>query len=98
MKKLTAILTMLMLVVLSTEAQQNHRNIIELDWGLAHLTRQDLSYSPLIHRTTSLKNIQLQYQRKGDFDHRISARYGNFTKQTGKVSAFNSSQTISLRM
>ena len=96
MKKSISLLPMLLLMIFSIEAQHNQRNILELDWGVAHLVRQDLSYSPLIHRTSSLMNTQLQYQRKGKLDHKVSARFGRFLKQTGDVyNYYNSDNTIS---
>lgn len=63
MRRLT-ILFLIATGLISLKAQDRPFNSVQLDWGYGHLLRQDLSFSPMIHRKWSPVNFHAAYERK----------------------------------
>jgi hypothetical protein len=53
-------------------------NALTLSIGPSYLMRQDLIFSPFIHKDFSIINLGLDYTREGKYFHKVSLRYGNF--------------------
>jgi hypothetical protein len=74
--------TWLMALVLAggAEAQDSERkNALSLQWGAGHIMRQDLVFSPFIHRDFSLTNFRLEYRREGKFVQRAGVDFAGFS-------------------
>lgn len=78
----------LLLVALShcvLMAQQAVSKSIQLNMGIGHLVRQDLSFSPMIHRKWSPVNLQFGYERKTDkMVQHIQAGFNMYKPSIGK--------------
>lgn len=53
-------------------------NALTLNFGPSYIIRQDLIFSPAIHRDFSLINLGLEYTRKAKFLQVVSLRYANY--------------------
>ncbi|MBK6265274.1 hypothetical protein JKA74_09500 [Marivirga sp. S37H4] len=77
--KILSISIIIWLAALSCFAQENTKNhSVSLNLGITTLTRQDLTFSPLIHKDFSLLNLGIDYDRQAKVFQRVSFRYGNF--------------------
>lgn len=72
-------LTILALISsLTTVMGQESKNELQLKLGFGSIARQDLIFSPFIHKDITPVNIGLQYERKGNFYQQVSLRYASF--------------------
>lgn len=76
MKK-TIILTIFLLAK-GLIAQEENKNAITLNWGIGHLTRQDLTASPMIHKDVSPVNAMLGYKHFNKFEHEVEVKFGMY--------------------
>lgn len=71
--------TIIWLIALNCFSQeQNRKNTLSLNYGLAYLARQDLVLSPMIHKGFSFLNVGLEYTREAKLFQKASLRYGIF--------------------
>lgn len=72
-------LIIILLIVLSfnlLKAQDTTSNSVQLSWGYGHLMRQDLSFSPMLHKKGSPVNIHAGYEINGaKMTHLIDAKF-----------------------
>lgn len=78
MKKTIVFLTILAIVVNGYSQQTPPENTLNFSAGFNHLTRQDLIFSPFIHRDVSAVNIGVSYSRIGRLYQQASLRYTSF--------------------
>ena len=58
------------------KAQDSTYNSFQLKWGYGHLLRQDISFSPMIHKKWSPVNVHAGYERTGKrMTHLIDAKF-----------------------
>lgn len=71
--------TIIWLVALSCFGQEhNRKNMLTLNLGTSYLARQDLIFSPMIHKDISFLNVGMEYTREAKLFQKGSLRYGNF--------------------
>ncbi len=71
--------TIIWLVALGCFGQeQNRKNMLSLNIGTSYLARQDLIFSPMIHKDISFLNVGIDYTREAKLFQKASLRYGNF--------------------
>ena len=71
-KRLPLLLAMLAFHLCLLSAQDSiPKSTLTLRLGPSHLTRQDLVFSPFIHRELSLLNVGIDYTRQGRMYHRL---------------------------
>lgn len=60
-------------------AQENNevKNSFSLGWSGASIARQDLIFSPLVHRDFSALGLKIAYQREGIFVHKIEVQFNS---------------------
>lgn len=60
-------------------AQETLPRSFQLSWGYGHLSRQDISFSPMVHKTWSPLNVWLVYEsKKRRMNHLFDARFNLF--------------------
>lgn len=59
-------------------AQQQKTHSLSLNIGAGNIMRQDLSFSPFIHKDWSPLNVQLIFNRSKNLKHRVTARFGSY--------------------
>ena len=59
-------------------SQDDLYNSISLNWGVGNIQRQDLSFSPMIHRDWSPVNFVLTFSRSKKFEQTASVKFGNY--------------------
>lgn len=62
-----------------SSGQDSRHNRLSLYFGAASLMRQDLIFSPFVHKDFSMANFGLNYEREAGFYQRISIGLGNYT-------------------
>lgn len=62
-----------------TEKHFSKQRGLELGLGFSALARQDLVFSPFIHRDLSFPAVALSYGAQGKFIHKIGLRYASFS-------------------
>lgn len=66
------------LIALNCFGQEQRKNTLSLNYGLGYLARQDLVFSPMIHKDFSFLNVGIEYTREAKFFQKVSLRYGIF--------------------
>lgn len=64
-------------------------NSLSLNWGMGHVKRQDLSFSPMVHQKWSALNFALSYERSKKLEQEILVRFSHYTPQVGEPYEFN---------
>lgn len=70
--------------------QELKTNKIEVLWGVGNLQRQDINFSPFIHKSWSFFNPGIRYEHQGKQYHRVYARFGWYKSMIGKPFTYNS--------
>lgn len=71
--------TIIWLAALSCFGQETaNKNSVSLHFGITNLARQDLIFSPFIHRDHSYLNVGVDYTRQAKLFQKVCLRYGNF--------------------
>ncbi len=68
--------------------ETKRENALTLSFGPGYIMRQDLIFSPAIHRDFSLMNLGLDYTRDAKFFQKVSIRYANFNPMVVKPYEF----------
>ena len=56
------------------------QNACSVQWGMGQISRQDIVFSPFVHKSISPVHIGLEYARDGrSLQHRIKVRYAAFS-------------------
>lgn len=55
-----------------------NKNSLTLNLGYANIQRQDLIFSPFVHRDQSFSSIGIQYERSSRLYHKLAINYANF--------------------
>ena len=71
-------------------AQETAQSSLVLQWGMGHLKKQDLTFSPMIHSSWSPIQIELAYQRSKRLEQRVSVHYSEYTSQLDQAFTFYS--------
>lgn len=80
---------LILLIALGCLGQKNYvNNSLSLNVGLTYIARQDLIFSPLIHRDVSVLNLGMDYTRQANLFQKVSLRYGNFDPMVAKPYTF----------
>jgi hypothetical protein len=74
----TNILILLLITPIWVFCQEIKQNQLSLTWGAGHLTRQDLIFSPMIHRDFSAIHILLGYEWKKKRVQNIELSFSSF--------------------
>lgn len=78
------------LFTINSQAQKiNKKNILSLNVGVEHITRQDLIFSPFIHTDLSLMNLGLEYCREATLFQKVSLSYSNFNPMVSSTYEFS---------
>lgn len=77
----TTKITLLLLCIWSFNgySQDGKTNSLTLNWGVGNLHRQDINFSPFIHKSWSALNVGLTYEHTGKQYHRVYSRFGRYT-------------------
>lgn len=71
--------TSIWLLTLSCFGQkQEKKNMLSLNLGPSYMARQDLIFSPMIHKAFTGLNVGIAYTRQAKLFQKASLRYGNF--------------------
>lgn len=65
------------------------KNTLTLQAGMSHIARQDLIFSPFIHRDISWMNVGFSYERNTKLFHRLAIRYGGFNPTLSSTYEFS---------
>ena len=77
--KLKLSFTIMVIVIMIYHAQaQDFKNMFSLSVGVGHFARQDLVFSPFVHKDFTAVNTGLEYTRKADFHQKLKLRYASF--------------------
>ena len=79
MKTTKIILLLLFLWTFNGYSQDAKTNSLTLNWGVGNLHRQDVNFSPFIHKSWSGLNLGLVYEHTGKQYHRVYSRFGRYT-------------------
>ena len=55
------------------------KHSLKLSSGLSQLSRQDLIFSPFIHKEITFMNVGIEYTKEAALFHKVGLRYANFT-------------------
>lgn len=67
-----------MLFPLFSWAQENEvKKSFSFGWSSASMARQDLIFSPFVHRDFSALGLTIAYQREGDFIHQVEVQFNS---------------------
>ena len=69
-------------------AQDAKTNLLGIHWGTGNLQRQDIRFSPFIHKPWSAFNLGLSYEHTGKQFHRVYARFGWYKSMIGEPYAY----------
>lgn len=58
--------------------EQNRKNLLSLNIGTSYLARQDLIFSPMVHKDLSFLTVGLSYTREAKLFQKVILRYANF--------------------
>lgn len=58
--------------------EQKVKNTLSISIGASSLSRQDLIFSPMIHRDMTVLNVGIDYTRQAKLFQKVSLHYGNF--------------------
>ncbi|WP_194778442.1 hypothetical protein [Pararhodonellum marinum] len=79
MKSTTIIFILLALSVnLGFSQEEGKKNSLGLSLGYAQLQRQDLIFSPFVHRDTSFPSVGIHFERRSKLYHKVAVNYVNF--------------------
>ena len=69
------IICLLFFIIYATEliGQKEKNSFLSLNIGVANIARQDLIFSPFIHKDLSFLQFALKYRKQSDFMHLIEA-------------------------
>jgi hypothetical protein len=68
--------------------EKERKNEISLYFGPSHLIRQDLIFSPMVHRAMTFPSIGIEYSRKGKFYQDIGIQYAGFDPMVSEPFTF----------
>ena len=94
MKRRLFVLCGLIILTLGLKAQEAANvNSFGLSWGMGHVKRQDLSFSPMTHQKWSALNFALSYERSKKLEQEALVRFSHYAPQVGEpyefIFAFN---------
>ena len=85
MKKLILSLALFYMVTIPNLMGQTAKTKrLGLHWGVGNLQRQDIRFSPFVHKPWSAFNLGLSYEHQGEQFHRVYARFGWYKAMVGK--------------
>lgn len=71
-------------------AQQDIQKSLSLSWGFGNLQKQDLTFSPMIHRDWSPLNVVVEYQRSKKIEQSLLIKFSQYQAIIGEQFEFNS--------
>jgi hypothetical protein len=86
MKKYTIFIFLLAPVL--AFCQEEKQKQLSLTWGAGSLIRQDLIFSPMIHRDFSATHFSIGYERKKQMVHNIEVSFSSFNPSLSEGSYF----------
>jgi len=88
MKKTVVLLVVLVIATVSYGQQTDSGNTLSFMVGPGYSARQDLIFSPLVHRDLTSVNVGLAYARKAKAYQSLVVRYANFAPIVGESYQF----------
>ncbi len=79
MKKVLALIVLWLLFVNSNGQEHFEKNTFSLNFGPGYIVRQDLIFSPVIHKDVSILNLGLEYQRDAFYYQKLKIGFATFT-------------------
>ena len=83
-----SLLIFLTMAMMAQEQEQERVNSFGLNWGMGHVKRQDLSFSPLIHQDWSAINFILSYERSKILEQEARVGFSQYSTQVGEPYTF----------
>jgi hypothetical protein len=90
MKRISIILTTLLMGTTLLSAQETKSNALGIHLGMGNLQKQDLIFSPFVGRDWSPLNVLLEYEHRGKIDQRASIRFGQYSDFIGESFSYYS--------
>lgn len=95
MKNLVIIL--LISITNTLVAQDSKYNSLQLNWGVGHIMRQDVNFTPFIHRKGSPLNFGLTFSRSKNLEQQLDLKFGLYnpiiTEPYSYTSFYNGDET-----
>jgi hypothetical protein len=79
MKRIFIIIPLILFINQMNGQESPGKNYLSVYYGVGNIIRQDLVFSPLVHRDISFINAGLGYTREADIFQRVNFSYSNFT-------------------
>lgn len=90
MKHRIIVLCGLIILTLGLKAQEEEAvNSFGLNWGMGHVKRQDLSFSPMTHQKWSALNFAFSYERSKKLEQEALVRFSHYAPQVGEPYEFD---------
>ena len=84
MKPVILTITLFILCTSALVAQDEARvNSIGLSWGMGNLIKQDLVFTPAIHKAWSPVNVAISYNRSKKLEQRAYVKFGSYKSSIG---------------
>ena len=90
MKRISIILSILIISTTLIHAQEKKSNSFGINLGMGNLQKQDLIYSPFIARDWSPMNVLLEYEHQGKVNQKATLRFGQFYYFVGEPFSYYS--------
>jgi hypothetical protein len=84
----TNIIILLLIIPVWAFCQEMRQNQLSITWGAGHLARQDLIFSPMIHRDFSAMHILIGYESKKKAVQNIEFSFSSFNPALTQGSYF----------
>lgn len=84
---LTLVLSIFM-TVLSFGQEKERKNAISIYLGPSHLIRQDVIFSPMVHRDMTFPALGIDYSRRAKYFQNISLQYAGFSPMVSEPYTF----------
>ncbi len=90
MKRLSIILSVLLMNAALLSAQEIKPNALGINLGMGNLQKQDLIFSPFVARDWSPLNVRLEYEHHGRLNHKADLRFGQYSYFVGEPFSYYS--------
>jgi hypothetical protein len=90
MKRISIILTTLLMGTTLLSAQEIKTNALGVNLGMGNLRKQDLIFSPFVARDWSPLNVLLTYEHRGTLNHQADLRFGQYSYFVGEPFSYYS--------
>lgn len=88
MKKILLVLITTFTYCCLNAQEHIRKNKLEINVGFGHIARQDLIFSPFVHKNLTFINLGVEYSREGKFYQKIKLNYAGFNPMIDKSYQF----------